>query len=153
MILRPELVAIIVLTLWLLIVTVFFLRFYLYFSRISKKGEKQSLVALIDEVLRAEKENKKDIDRIVTEYATLKKDVSFHIQKVGLLRFNPFKDTGGDQSFILALVDAHNTGVIVSSYHTRSGTRWYAKGVKNGKSTEHTLSAEEEKALQAARTI
>ena len=153
MILRPELVAIIVLTLWLLIVTVFFLRFYLYFSRISKKGEKQSLVALIDEVLRAEKENKKDIDRIVTEYATLKKDVSFHIQKVGLLRFNPFKDTGGDQSFILALVDAHDTGVIVSSYHTRSGTRWYAKGVKNGKSTEHTLSAEEEKALQAARTI
>lgn len=153
MILRPELVALIVLTVWLLIVTVLFLRFYIYFSRISKAGEKKSLLAIIDEVLRAEKENKKAIDRIAAEYATLKKDVSFHVQKVGLLRFNPFKDTGGDQSFILALVDAHNTGVIISSYHTRSGTRWYAKTVKDGKSTEHTLSAEEEKALNAAKVI
>lgn len=153
MILSPELVVMIVLIVWLLIVTVFFLRFYLYFSHISKKGDKQSLISIIDEVLRAEKENKKDIDRIMAEYATLRKDVSFHVQKVGLLRFNPFKDTGGDQSFILALVDAHNTGVIISSYHTRAGTRWYAKSVKDGKSTEHSLSAEEEKALQSAQKI
>jgi hypothetical protein len=153
MILRPELVALVIITIWLILITVFFLRFHLYFSRISKKGEKKSLLAVIDEVIRAEKDNKKDIDRLAEEYATLKKDVSFHVQKVGLLRFNPFKDTGGDQSFILALVDGHNTGVIVSSYHTRSGTRWYAKNIVNGKSTEHELSAEELKAVKAAQKI
>lgn len=153
MILKPELLALTVITVWLLIITIFFFRFYLYFSRIAKKGERKSLLALIDTVLRAEEENKKGIDQIAAEYATLRKDLSFHIQKMGLLRFNPFKDTGGDQSFILALVDAHDTGIIISSYHTRSGTRWYAKGVKNGKSTEHALSAEEEKALKAARTM
>jgi len=153
MILRPELVALVIITIWLILITVFFLRFYLYFSRISKKGDRKSLLAVIDEVIRVEKENKKDIDRLTEEYATLKKEVSFHVQKVGLLRFNPFKDTGGDQSFILALVDGHDTGVIVSSYHTRSGTRWYAKNIVRGKSTEHELSAEELKALKAAQKI
>ncbi len=153
MILSPELAVLILLIVWLLVLTVFFLRFYLYFTRISKKGEKQSLIAVIDEVLRSEKENKKAIERIDSEYATLKKDVSFHIQKLGLLRFNPFKDTGGDQSFVLALVDSHDSGVIISSFHTRAGTRWYAKSVVKGKGVEHTLSAEEEKALKQARII
>lgn len=153
MILSPELVVLIFLIVWLLVVTVLFLRFYLYFTRAAKRGEKQSLIAVIDDVLRSEIENKKNIARIDSEYATLKSAVSFHIQKLGLLRFNPFKDTGGDQSFIVTLVDGHNSGIIISSYHTRAGTRWYAKSVKNGKGVEHTLSTEEEKALKEARIV
>ncbi len=151
--LSPELILLGLLTVWLLLVTVIFLRFYLYFTRATKKGEKSSLIAVIDEVIRAEKENKKEIERINSEYDKLKKEVSFHVQKLGLLRFNPFKDTGGDQSFIVTLVDGHDTGVIISSYHTRAGTRWYAKSVKNGKGVEHSLSAEEERALKEAQTL
>lgn len=153
MILSPELVVLILLVVWLLVITILFLRFYLYFTRAAKRGDKKSLIALIDEVLRTEKENKKSLERVDKEYATLKHDVSFHVQKIGLLRFNPFKDTGGDQSFIVTLVDGHNSGVIISSFHTRAGTRWYAKSVKNGKGVEHALSAEEEKALKEAKTI
>lgn len=73
-----------------------------------------------------------------------------HIQKIGLLRFNPFHDTGGDQSFILALLDSHDTGVVISSLHTRTGTRWYAKGVLSGRGQEHELSNEEQKAIKSA---
>jgi hypothetical protein len=72
---------------------------------------------------------------------------------VGLLRFNPFKDTGGDQSFILALVDAHDTGVIITALYSRSGTRWYSKRVTKGKGTEHELSDEEKKALNMASEL
>lgn len=141
------------LTAWLLLITILFIRFYLYFTRAAKKGEKKSLIALIDGVLRAEEANKKEIELIKKEYDKLRKEGSFHIQKIGLLRFNPFKDTGGDQSFILALVDGHDTGVVISSFHTRAGTRWYAKSVKNGKAIEHTLSAEEESAIKDAQII
>lgn len=153
MILSPELIVLILLVVWLLVITVLFLRFYFYFTRAAKKGDKKSLIALIDEVLRREIENEKAIERVNAEYDTLKHEVSFHVQKMGLLRFNPFKDTGGDQSFIVTLVDGHNSGVIISSFHTRAGTRWYAKSVKNGKGVEHALSSEEEQALKEAKTI
>lgn len=94
---------------------------------------------------------KKTIDLLAVACDKLEKSGLLHIQKVGLLRFNPFKDTGGDQSFILALVDAQNTGVIISSLHTRTGTRWYAKHVINGKGAEYELSKEEEEALKSAK--
>ena len=71
---------------------------------------------------------------------------------MGLLRFNPFKDTGGDQSFILSLVNGKDTGVIISGLYSRSGTRWYAKRVVDGKSVDHELSEEEKKALKEAKS-
>ena len=70
-----------------------------------------------------------------------------------MLRFNPFKDTGGDQSFIISLVDSYNTGVVISGLYSRSGTRWYAKQVIDGKGVEHELSTEENKAIHLARIV
>ena len=69
------------------------------------------------------------------------------IQKVGFLRFNPFHDTGGDQSFILVLLDRDNTGVILSSLYMRDGARLYGKAIQRGASS-HPLSAEEKKLLE-----
>jgi hypothetical protein len=54
---------------------------------------------------------------------------------------------------VLSLVDAYDTGVVVSALYSRSGTRWYAKKVVNGKGEEYDLSAEEEKAIKLAKTI
>ena len=71
------------------------------------------------------------------------------IQKTGLVRYNPFEDTGGNQSFALALLDADGDGVIVSSLHARSGTRIYAKAVAAGR-PEAALSDEEAEALRRA---
>ncbi len=91
---------------------------------------------------------KKDIDYLKSYCDKIQKEGLLHIQKIGLVRFNPFKDTGGDQSFILSLVDGNDTGVIISGLYARTGTRWYAKRVIKGKSTEHELSEEEKKALK-----
>lgn len=73
-----------------------------------------------------------------------------HIQKVELLRYNPYQDTGGDQSFSIALLDDQGNGIVVTSLHTRSGTRVFAKPVIKGKSHKYDFSAEEEQVVKKA---
>jgi hypothetical protein len=70
-------------------------------------------------------------------------------QRTGFIRYNPFKDTGGDQSFSLALLDLDNNGYILTSIHGREVNRVYAKQVVKGVS-KHNLSAEETEALGRA---
>ena len=71
------------------------------------------------------------------------------IQKVGVIRYNPFSDTGGDQSFAIALLDALGNGVVLSSLHSRTDTRVFAKAVQNGRS-KYQLSDEEQDAIKKA---
>lgn len=70
-------------------------------------------------------------------------------QRVGLVRYNPFEETGGNQSFALALLDAGGDGWVLSSLHARSGTRVYAKAISAGRS-DAALSDEETAALRQA---
>ena len=71
------------------------------------------------------------------------------IQKTGVVRFNPFNEMGGNQSFVIALLDDRNNGFVISSLFIKEGNRVYAKAIKNGKST-HVLSNEEKEAIQKA---
>jgi hypothetical protein len=71
------------------------------------------------------------------------------VQRTGLVRYNPFEDTGGNQSFAVALLDADGDGVVVSSLHARQNTRVYAKAIAGGRS-EAALSDEEAEALRKA---
>ena len=90
------------------------------------------------------------VDRLVERTTTLEATGRKAFQRIGLVRFNPFEDTGGNQSFALALLDADADGVIVSSLHARGGTRVYAKAVAAGR-PEAALSDEETQALALAR--
>jgi len=67
--------------------------------------------------------------------------------KINITRYNPFEDIGGDQSFILSILDQDNSGVVVSSLHNRDVTRVYAKPIKNGEGDNITLSKEEKLAI------
>jgi hypothetical protein len=71
------------------------------------------------------------------------------ISHLGLVRFDAFGDTGGAQSFALALVDDDGDGVVLTSLHSRQSTRLYIKGVRRGVS-DAPLSAEEVRAMQNA---
>jgi hypothetical protein len=73
------------------------------------------------------------------------------LRNVGLVRFNPFPDAGGDQSFAIALLDAEGTGVVISSLHARTDTRVFAKPVQGSRS-RHQLSDEEQDAIRQAMT-
>jgi hypothetical protein len=83
------------------------------------------------------------------EYKRLKVTNSLASQKISIVRFNPFGDTGGDQSFSLAVLDANDSGYVLTSIHGRQGTRVYVKPVDFGKS-KYTLSHEEQQALSQA---
>jgi len=71
------------------------------------------------------------------------------LQHIGLVRFNPFEDTGSDQSFAIALLDDRRDGIVISSLHGRGTTRLFAKPVEAGES-KHALSDEESQAIKIA---
>jgi len=83
------------------------------------------------------------------EYKRLAVTNSLASQKISIVRFNPFGDTGGDQSFSLAVLDAHDSGYVLTSIHGRQGTRVYVKPVDFGQS-KYKLSKEERQALTQA---
>ena len=70
--------------------------------------------------------------------------------RIHLVRFNPFEELGGDQSFILVLLDSHLNGVIITSLHAKETTRLYAKPIRNGQANNVVLSKEEKIALAKA---
>ncbi len=79
----------------------------------------------------------------------LEKSGYFSFQHLGVVRYNPFHDTGGDQSFAIALVDGHGNGVVLSSLHARDVTRVYAKPLQKWEST-YSLTDEEKQAIALA---
>lgn len=139
-----------ILVLWSGVLTYFIYWQHQKIQKITKNGKKEDLLELLNDVLNTEKNLQKNVTEINKKVEGLIFDSQFYIQKIGLVRFNPFNDTGGDQSFILSLIDAEDSGVVVSGLHTRNGTRWYAKKVENGHGVEHELSADEAKAIKLA---
>ena len=90
-----------------------------------------------------------EVDELTVRTAVAEANLRRSFQRIGLVRFNPFEDTGGNQSFALALLDANGDGIVFSSLHTRTGTRVYAKAVNGGRS-ETALSEEETHAVRDA---
>ena len=82
-------------------------------------------------------------------YAVIEQRSRRSLQHIGLVRFNPFEDTGSDQSFAIALLDDQRDGVVLSSLHGRANTRLFAKPVSDA-SSSHTLSEEETQAIRIA---
>lgn len=97
---------------------------------------------------RVEKVEKQNAE-IANYVKTLDEDLTRCIQKVGIVRYNAFKDTGSDLSFTLALLDEHNDGVVLNGIYSREMSNIYAKPVENGKST-YTISEEEGLAIKKA---
>lgn len=100
-------------------------------------------------VLKTLKELEERVSLSSERLDNLEKDGKFSVQKVGIVRYNPFSGVGSDQSFSIALLDGNNNGVVITSLFTREGNRVYGKSVKNSKS-EYPLSNEEEKAIKKA---
>jgi hypothetical protein len=72
------------------------------------------------------------------------------LHKTHVVRFNPFKEVGGNQSFSVVLLDGKNSGVVISSLHTREGTRVYAKPVLSGTTDGFPFTEEEKAAITQA---
>ena len=108
-----------------------------------------SLEAVLGSHLERVRKVVNDVDTVAARTALVERDLVGSFGRVGLVRFNPFEDTGGNQSFALALLDGRGDGFVVSSLHARAGTRVYAKAIAGG-SSEAALSTEEAEAVRQA---
>lgn len=104
----------------------------------------------LKEVMNRFKGLEKNFEKLSQELDSLKKEGKFAVQKVGIVRFNPFSGVGGDQSFSIALLDGNDNGMVITSLYTREGNRIYGKPIKSGIS-EYLLSGEEKQAIEKAK--
>jgi hypothetical protein len=145
----PFFIALSVFTAWLLLLT------YLYFDSVKhyknlsvNRGD--SLDKAINLIFKGLEELHSDQAKEKNRLLRLEKDLLKSVKKVYIKRFNPFDDTGGNQSFSVAMLDSENSGIVFSSLHGRSGTRIYAKPVLNGKHSEYEFSVEEKEVVTLA---
>jgi hypothetical protein len=117
----------------------------MFFLKKQKKEPKD-----LKEILEQFKVLEGSFDKLTLEFENLKKEHQFSVQKVGIIRFNPFSEVGGDQSFSIALLDGNDDGLVITSFYTREGNRVYGKPIKNGKS-QYALSQEEIKVIEVAK--
>ncbi len=89
---------------------------------------------------------------IANDVNNIKNDLTKCIKKVGIVRYNAFKDTGSDLSFALALLDENDSGVVLNGIYSREMSNIYAKPIENGKSN-YTLTDEEKNAINKAVNI
>ncbi len=119
--------------------------------RLMFKGkEVADLEGVIFEQIKRLRQNEKNLKELEKFCKNLEKIAQKSIQKTGVVRFNPFKDMGGDQSFSIALLDAQDSGLVISSLFTREGTRIYTKPIEQG-SSKYPLTEEEKEAIEQAR--
>ncbi len=116
---------------------------------LTRGSDERSLEAILEAHLARVHQAVHDLDELEARTAILERNLRRSFSRVGLVRFNPFEDTGGNQSFALALLDDHGDGVVVSSLHARNLTRVYAKGVRGG-TPDANVSDEEAAALRSA---
>ena len=113
-----------------------------------EKNQPKSNEEIISYIAKLEEEIKK----MSLELEQLKETNKLSIQRVGLVRFNPFKEVGSDQSFSIALLNKKNNGLVITSLHNREGNRVYGKPIKDGKS-QYLLSKEEQSAIEKSKKL
>ena len=140
-------VVLILFFLWLIFLTVVVLKTKAHYNNLISKTRKQKIDEILDELLMIDKKTKEELEMVKKELHEEIKISSLHIQKVGLVRFNPFEKTGGEKSFVISFLNHENSGIVINFIYTRDGLRVYSKKVKVGKGEEYDLSEEEEKAI------
>lgn len=120
-----------------------------YISFMRKLGKGDNLDELLKSYIAEVESIKKDNSEIKNYYTKLDSDLASCIQKVGLVRYNAFKDVGSDLSFAIALLDGNDNGVVFNGIYGSESSNIYAKPIKEKKSS-YQLSQEEEYAIEIA---
>ena len=114
-----------------------------------KLGNGNNIQEIIENYMKKIDEVQKENNNLRNYCKQLDSTIATSIQKVGLVRYNAFKDTGSDLSFTLALLNEKNTGIVLNGIYSREMSNIYAKPITEGIST-YTLSDEEKEAIKKA---
>lgn len=145
-------VALGVVLVWLGILSFFIWQQNKFLKSLFPQSGNRDIRKKFEEIIKVVEEFKKQLSSLDSKTEETKNQGLQHIQKIALLRFNPYNDTGGDQSFAVCLLDSQGTGIVITSLHARSGTRVFAKSIIRGQSEKYQLSKEEELVIKKALT-
>lgn len=112
-------------------------------------AESENTAAMLVEYLRTVRSTAAALEHMKSEHARVAALMPSVVRHVGLVRFSPFHDTGGDQSFALALLDGRGDGVVITGLHSRNDSRLYAKPIES-RGSSYALTAEEREAMNRA---
>lgn len=136
--------------LWLLIITILLVRMLAHYNHLTADVSKKDLVSALNHLISVSSQNTDDIKSLSENFSKDIHENKKHFQRLGFKRYNPFTDTGGDQSFSAAFLDDNGDGIMISSLHSRENTRLYAKKVEKGKVSTQALSREEQEVINEA---
>lgn len=135
---------------WLGVLSFFYFYAVRHYKKLVGKNTELDLEAVLEKIaekVEADGQTLAEWQKFTTQLA---EDGRFHLQKISLVRYNPFEETGGNQSFAVALLNDGGDGVVISSLHARDLTRVYGKPVKAGKAGGYEFSEEEKQAVTKA---
>lgn len=135
---------------WLLLLSVFLFKSVNHYNHLTADVSKKDLISSLNHLISQTEENSNNIKKLFEKLDQNIQDNKKHFQRIGFQRYNPFTDTGGDQSFSLCLLDENGDGIMVSSLHSRENTRLYSKKIEGGKSQNQVLSKEEQEVIKQA---
>jgi len=140
-----------------IVLSIFVLRLFIQKRRLDKKlqlffsgKEAKDLEHILVNQLNETKALDQEIQELFEISNQLRGLIMRSIHKTALIRFNPFKEVGSNQSFCVALLDGKNSGFVISSLHTREGTRVYSKPIVAGEANGFPLTEEEKSAIKEA---
>ncbi len=133
---------------WLIFLTLVFFKLRNHYYRLISRTKKTNLDDILDLILQQNKKNQLEIEVIKKKLLEEIDNSKSHLQKIGLVRFNPFERSGSDQSFVISFLDQENNGIILNFIYTKEGLRVYTKKVEKGKGKEYPLTEEEKKVIE-----
>ncbi len=122
-----------------------------YLDFMSKLGNGENVEKILSEYLKIVDEMMKKSKNHEEEIIRLENNLKKCVQKVGIVRYNAYGDTGSDLSFTLALMDSDDNGVVVNGLYSRESSSIFAKPLVKGE-TKYNLSAEEIQAIDIAKS-
>ena len=120
-----------------------------YSKFMNKLGNGNNLEEMMKEYIKRVNTVEAKNEEIISYCKVIDENIKRCSQKIGLVRYNAFKDTGSDLSFTLAILDDYNNGVVLNGIYARDSSNIYAKPVENGQS-KYVLSNEEKEAINRA---
>ena len=114
-----------------------------------KLGDGKNIKEDLDNYMKRVSLSEEEIRKLSLYYKELDEKNKKCIQKVGVVRYNAYKDTGSDLSFAVCLLDEKNNGVVFNGIYSRDMSNIYAKPIEDGES-KYKLTPEESLAIQKA---
>jgi hypothetical protein len=134
---------------WVVVLQVRLSRMIAQYRRLMEGTDSASLEQALNAYVGEVRQALETVSDLESKTRRMDRTLKHSMQWMGIIRFNPFRNTGGAQSFAWAIVDGHGDGIVVSSLHARENTRVYAKPLHRWESA-HTLTDEEKQAIARA---